>query len=199
MASRGRHAGTPARRQQILDAALALFAEGELAGVTVESLCYAAGCSVGSLYHHFGSKEGVTGALFLDGLQSINEGLLRRLADCRSAQQGVETVVGHYIDWVEANPAWARFLMSYRDLRLTEAGRAELRQVQEGQLGAVFQWFAPYVMAGEMKALPPATYIPIISAPVEDYVRLWLAGRTDTPPNAVRSIFAAAAWAGVAP
>ncbi len=63
----------------------------------------------------------------------------------------------------------------------------------------MFSWFAPFVATGRMKQLPPETYIPIISGPVEDYARLWLSGRARTPLAAVREVFADAAWGAVRP
>jgi AcrR family transcriptional regulator len=194
----GQHAATPARRQAILEAALACFTEDGIARVTVEQLCARAGCSVGSLYHHFGSKEGVAGALFLEALQDLNAGLIARLEGCTDAQAGVRAVVEHYADWVEAHPAWARFLIDYREIQFTEDDRRTLRAVYEQHFGAVFSWFATFVERGTMKNLPPETYIPLISAPIEDYTRMWLSGRTKTPPAAVKAVFAEAAWAAVA-
>lgn len=194
----GQHAATPARRQAILAAALACFAEEGIDRVTVESLCARAGCSVGSLYHHFGSKEGVAGALFLEGLQDLNAGLIQRLERCSGAEAGVRAVVEHYADWVEAHPEWARFLIGYRDIQFTARDRRVLRDIHQNHFGAVFSWFADFVAAGVMKNLPPDTYIPIISGPIEDYTRMWLSGRTATPPKAVKGVFADAAWAAVA-
>lgn len=191
------HAATPARRRAILRAALACFAEDGIDRVTVEQLCTRAGCSVGSLYHHFGSKEGVAGALFLECIGDLNAGLIERLEACEDAEAGVRAVVEQYAEWVEAHPERARFLIHYRDIQFTEGDRRRLKHVQNEHFGAVFSWFAPFVRAGAMKALPPATYIPIISGPIEDYTRAWLSGRTDRPPAAVKDVFAEAAWAAV--
>ena len=52
-------------------------------------------------------------------------------------------------------------------------------------------------MRRQMKQLPPETYIPIISGPIEDYARLWLSGRARSPITEVAGVFADAAWGAV--
>ena len=71
---------TPARRAAILDAALARFIGNGVEATTIEDLCRDAACSIGSLYHHFGNKEGVAGGLFIDGIQRLNADLLQAQA-----------------------------------------------------------------------------------------------------------------------
>jgi TetR/AcrR family transcriptional regulator len=46
-------------RQQILDAALGLFAQKGYAATTVREILFAAGVTAPSLYYHFGNKEGL--------------------------------------------------------------------------------------------------------------------------------------------
>ena len=38
-----------------------------------------------------------------------------------------------------------------------------------------------------MKALPIDTYVPIISGPIQDYTRYWLAGQVKESPAKVKS------------
>lgn len=197
MASRQSNSATPARRRAVLAAALECFDAHGIEATTIEQICERAGCSVGSLYHHFGSKEGLASRLFLDGVQDLDAGLLRRLEGCVSAEEGVRSVVLHYADWVCANAAHARFLLHSRNIDFAPEAKAELRRLYHNHFGAVFSWFAPHVMRGEMKQLPPETYIPIISGPVEDYARLWLSGRVRTPLAEVAEVFAEAAWGAV--
>ena len=53
-----------APRQQVMDAALNLFAERGYFNTSIPDLVGASGVSTGSIYHHFGDKEGVAKALF---------------------------------------------------------------------------------------------------------------------------------------
>jgi AcrR family transcriptional regulator len=191
------HPGTLARREQILAAALECFTESGLEAATMEQICDRARCSIGSLYHHFGSKSGVASRLFIEGLADLNAGLIQRLEACETAEAGVRAVVLHYADWVAAHPELGRFLLHSRDIDFSPEARAELRAMYHNHFGAVFSWFGVFVVRGEMKQLPPETYIPIISAPIEDYARLWLVRRVRTPLAEVAEVFADAAWAAV--
>ncbi|MFW6091821.1 MAG: TetR/AcrR family transcriptional regulator [Actinomycetota bacterium] len=52
-----------ARRQQVIDAAAALFAEKGLDGTTTAEICRAAGMSSGNVFHYFSSKREIFYAL----------------------------------------------------------------------------------------------------------------------------------------
>jgi len=190
-------AGTPGRRQAILAAALDCFHEVGIEATTIDQIRERAHCSIGSLYHHFRSKEGVASRLFIDGIADLNAGLIRRLEACDSAEAGVRAVVLHYADWVAAHPELARFLLHSRDINFSPEARSEIKAMYHNHFGAVFSWFGVFVLRGEMKQIPPETYIPIISGPIEDYARLWLSGRARTPLAEVADVFADAAWGAV--
>lgn len=190
-------AATSARREAILAAALDCFNRTGIQATTIEQIRAAAQCSIGSLYHHFRNKEGIASALFIEGIGSLNAGLLQRLEQCDSAEAGVRTVVLHYADWVGEHAELARFLLHSREINFAADARAQLKAMYLSHFGSVFSWFGRFVLRGEMKQLPPETYIPIISGPVEDYARLWLSGRTRTPLAEVADIFADAAWNAV--
>jgi AcrR family transcriptional regulator len=190
-------AGTVARRASILDAALGCFSDLGVAATTVEDICRGAGASVGSLYHHFGSKEGVAAGLFIDGIRRLNADLVAKLGRCRTAEAGVRLVVTQYCDWVQRHPDLARYLVNSRDITFSETDRAVVHEIRRQHLTEVFTWFAPFVARGEMKRLPVDTYVPIISGPIQDYVRHWLEGQTQSPPAKVKQVFADAAWNAV--
>lgn len=190
-------AGTRARRQSILSAALDCFTRFGLASTTVEDICRESGASIGSLYHHFGSKEGVASGVFIDGIQRLNADLVKKLKRRKSAEAGVRLVVTQYCDWVTKHPDLARFLLHSRDIAFPDAARTELKRIHRDYIVEVFSWFAPFVTAGDMKRLPPDTYVPIISGPIQDYTRNWLAGQSQSSPVEVKGIFADAAWAAM--
>ena len=192
------HAGSRDRRAAILSAALACFNETGIEATTIEAIRERAGCSIGSLYHHFKSKEGLASRLFVDGIADLNAGLIARLEACDGPEAGVRACVEHYAQWVDANLERARFLLHSRDINFSPDARAELKRMYHVHFGAVFSWFGPFVLRGAMKQLPPETYIPIISGPVEDYARLWLSGRARAPVSEMAPVFADAAWAAVA-
>src|SRR5215470_14374357 len=74
--ARVRSAASERRRKSILDAALACFLERGVAATTTEEIRDRSGASIGSIYHHFGDKEGLAGALYVEGIRSYQEGFL---------------------------------------------------------------------------------------------------------------------------
>ena len=191
-----RDEATAQRKQQVVAAALKCFTDKGVEKTTVADICRESGCSVGSLYHHFGNKEGLAGELFIHAIGLLNQDLLDRLRRVRTVASGVRMVVTQYSDWVTAYPDYARFLHS-GEVEFTPAARKRLREMYLTHINAVFDWFHPYVTAGQMRALPPETYIPLISGPIRDYTRQWLSGRVQKEPAAVKGVFAEAAWNAV--
>jgi AcrR family transcriptional regulator len=189
-------AATVARRASVLRAALSCFTRSGIEGTTIGDIQRAARCSVGSLYHHFGSKEGIAEELFIEGIGRFNRGMLRRLRQSQGAEESVKAVVRFYCDWSTRNRALASYLHS-RDIDFSEQARERLKAVYRDYITQVFTWFAPFVASGEMRALPPDSYVPLISGPIQEYVRRWLSGHYERPPGAMKELFADAAWKSV--
>ena len=89
------------RRDQILDAANALFAERAYDEVSIEDIARSAGVARGRVYHYFGGRKEVYIGL-LERLGALRE---ERLAPPvgRSARARVADSVTRWLDWTEAN------------------------------------------------------------------------------------------------
>ena len=197
MAKGSIRAGTAVRKSQILEAALACFSDVGIEATTVADIRRRADCSIGSIYHHFGSKEGIASALFIDGTERLNADLMRKLNRCKTAERAVKTVVTQYSDWVTRHRDLAAYLLNSRDIAMSAEAREELRNINRAHIRRVFGFFAGFVANGEMKILPVETYIPIISGPIQDYARHWLAGQFKDSPARVKAVFADAAWSAM--
>jgi AcrR family transcriptional regulator len=90
-----------ARRDQILDAASALFAERGYEEVSIEEIARAAGVTRGLVHHYFGGRKQVYVAL-LERLGAAHEERLPRPVG-RSARARVADSVSRWLDWAEAN------------------------------------------------------------------------------------------------
>lgn len=189
-------AATVARRASVLRAALECFTRNGIDGTTIGDIQKSARCSVGSLYHHFGSKEGIAEELFIEGISRFNQGMVRRLRRAQGAEESVKAVVRFYCDWSTRNRALASYLHS-RDIDFSADARVRLKDVYRSYIKEVFVWFAPFVASGEMRALPADAYVPLISGPIQEYVRRWLSGHYERPPGAMKELFADAAWKAV--
>jgi AcrR family transcriptional regulator len=89
------------RREQIIDAANALFAERAYDEVSIEDIANAAGVTRGLVHHYFGGRKEVYLAL-LERLGAKREQDLRPPVG-RSARARVADSVSRWLDWTEAN------------------------------------------------------------------------------------------------
>jgi AcrR family transcriptional regulator len=89
------------RREQILDAANALFAERAYDEVSIEDIASSAGVTRGLVHHYFGGRKDVYIAR-LERLGAQREHQLRPPVG-RSARARVADTVSRWLDWTEAN------------------------------------------------------------------------------------------------
>lgn len=93
----------------ILAAAAELYEPHGIHETSVEAIAERAGVSIGSVYSHFGSKDGLAFAVASDALRELED----QLATVRSCPTAAEraTAAGHaYLNFAVAHPAIARYL-----------------------------------------------------------------------------------------
>lgn len=196
---RRRWAKTDATQQRILNSATRVFRERGYSAATIGEVVTASGASTGSIYHHFGGKEGIAAALYLRALTDYQAGFLAALRARRGPRAGIEAVVRHDIEWIEAHPAAARLLLADREAQAAAGGSAELRAANRAFFAAVQAWLAPHVADGAIRRLDPDLFEALVLGPSHEYARHRLAGRATTPLAAAGRVLAAAAWSAVSP
>jgi AcrR family transcriptional regulator len=189
-----RHARSALRRRQVLDAALACFAEKGVEATAIEEICTASGASVGSVYHQFDSKTGVAAAVYLDALADFQASITHSVVPEATARDGILAVVSAHIGWVEANPVRARFLQQARHTEVVAARAPEIADLNRALGQAVGAWMAPHVAAGRLRALPVDLFIALLLGPAQEYVRGRLSGRGGASPEAAIEALGEAAW-----
>lgn len=187
----------PSRKDDILQAALACFSESGVDATTIEMIRDRSGASIGSLYHHYGNKERIIGALYLTGVGQYAALLDAGLQEAKSAEAVVKLFVTSYVDWVSANPEWARFILHSRGR--VEAGEMgeELREANRQQGRRIAELLAEHRKAGAFKALSAELFNSVVIGPTHDYARNWLAGRTRVDLIDCREELAQIAWESV--
>lgn len=80
MRADGRTARRAGTRQQIFDAAIALFAERGFSTTSVDDIAERAGIAKGSIYYHFGSKDQLFREMLDEGMRAVTA-RLREAAD----------------------------------------------------------------------------------------------------------------------
>ena len=178
----------------ILMAALECFNTRGVAGTTIAEIRAKAGASVGSIYHHFGSKEAIAAALYLEGLREYQRGFVERVRRHRTAEAGIKAAVGYHLAWVRSHQAWARYLLHTREAAFLTDAEDDIRKLNRAFFADVDAWGTPHVEAGALARLPSPLFFAILLGPAQLYARHWLAGRTDLPPERARGVLGSAAW-----
>jgi AcrR family transcriptional regulator len=189
-----RASATAARRRTILAAALECFTEHGYAAAAIDDVRRRSGASVGSIYHHFGSKQELFGALYVEGMADYQEGALALLRAAPGARAGIEALVCHHLEWVSVNPDLARFLLAGRETEVRLASEARLREVNRAFFAAIEAWLEPHVAAGRLRDLPFDRFHALLIGPSQELARHWLAGRARGSPAAAAETLADAAW-----
>jgi len=183
------------RRDGILSAALECFLVRGLDGASIEQICRRSGASVGSVYHHFGGKEGLAGAVYLAALvdyQAIFLAVLREHAD--DAQEGVRAIVGAHLRWcLFDRPDRARFLLFHG---AAARGAGGLQEANDEFFAAVLVWWRPHAHYGTLRELGPDLDLAyaLWLGPAQEYCRLRLARRNLAELDRSEPMLADAAW-----
>ena len=188
---------TADRRGEILEAALAVFTRHGYQRATIEEIRAASGASTGSIYHHFGGKEELAAALYVEGLRAYQRSFLDVLARGDDAEGTVRAIVANHLDWVASNPEMARYLLSTRAAEVVRATDRELRTMNRGVIGATREWIDREVDAGVLRALPTALYYAILIGPAQEFARQWLRARDAEAMREAERVLPDAAWRAV--
>ncbi|WP_342242916.1 TetR/AcrR family transcriptional regulator [Pseudomonas sp. OTU5201] len=189
--------GRPSRKDDILQAALACFSEQGVDATTIEMIRDRSGASIGSLYHHFGNKERIIAALYLEGVSGYARLLEAGFAKVHSAEGCIKLLVACYVDWVLENPDWARFILHSRGrVEASELGE-QLRETNRLHHGRIEEILRPHRESGAYREMPRDCFVSVVIGPVQDFTRNWLAGRTRTSLADCRELFMQVAWDAV--
>jgi len=182
-----------------LGGALNCFNESGLEPTTIEMIRVRCDTSVGAIYHHFKSKEGLAAALFFSALGDQHALMEKQLAVVAEGniEGRIEAMVCSYMQWVSKQPALARFLFQARSYVSKGPHGDELVQQNKAYFAPIAAWLAEGIKQGYLRSLPRETYAHLIMGPAESYCKAWLAGRAATRPQQVATEFARAAWRSV--
>jgi AcrR family transcriptional regulator len=183
-----------ARRRAILDAALDVFLEYGVEAASVEEVRRRSGASVGSLYHRFGSKEGIAAAVYVDALADYQAQFVTALDRAHDGAEGVRSVVRTHMRWVRGNPDRAQFLFAVAGADVRRAASIELRDLNEPFFARVESWLRGRVEAGEIRGASFDVVYALWLGPSQELARLWLARGRRGALRTETALLANAAW-----
>lgn len=134
----------------ILTAALRVFAESGQQGFTVNAVVAAGGVSLGSLYHHFGSFDGLAAALYIRCMDQLCDEMVAALTRCRTARTGVQAWVASYLRFTEEHRDVALFLHASAYSGYLVAHAEEIGAAKTEKFAAIMQWMGARMERGEV-------------------------------------------------
>ena len=191
----------PGRRSElkrsILRQALACFNEVGIEATNIETIRAQCDTSVGAIYHHFGSKEGIVAALFFAALE--DQGVLRDryLQHANTAHEGIVALVRSYVEWVSEQPDWARFVFQSRFAVSSGPFKDELLSRNKLRNQQLADWMGVEGRKAHFSHLPAELLPSLIIGAAQSYSRAWLSGRVKKSPSEYADVLAEAAWRSI--
>ncbi|MFD8497900.1 TetR/AcrR family transcriptional regulator [Amycolatopsis sp. NPDC059657] len=121
--------GTPARREQLLTAATALFGERGFHAVSMEDIGAAAGITGPSVYRHFPSKAALMVAIGHRAADRLAVGADQAMR-CADESEALRRLAASYVDTLRNTPELS-VSFSGDPVMLPERDKADLRRVQK--------------------------------------------------------------------
>jgi AcrR family transcriptional regulator len=181
-----------ARRRQLLDVALAEFAERGFSGVSMDRVAEAAGVTKPVLYQHFGSKRALYLELVDDVSARLESAVLKATADAASPREQVEAGFLVYFRFVAEHGDAYRLLFDAdhrRDVDLTEA----VLRVEEAFARAVAEMIEVEGLSNDDRLLLARGIVGIGEVTARQALR---SGDIDDPDRMAQQV-ATLAWAGL--
>lgn len=174
-------------RERLLEAATELFAENGYDAVNVETLRKRAGVSNGSFFHLFAAKDDLAADLLVTCVADYQAAIIKALARCETAADGIAAMIRGHIRWVINNPDKARFMLD--DARAAWFAKATDRLNTHNKAfgAAIERWRAPLTAQGHLRDVPVGIFVATVAGPVNMLCRAWVSGRQLTSASPQRS------------
>jgi AcrR family transcriptional regulator len=96
---------------RILQTALQLFSEKGYDATSVREICEAAGITKPTLYHFYGSKEGVYRTLVHGTFEEYRQGVRERVEAPATLEQRLQSIARGHFEYTREHPSLVRFLL----------------------------------------------------------------------------------------
>ena len=190
-------AATPEKsvKRLILDTALDLFTANGYFNTSVHHIQKNAGISIGSIYHHFNSKEAIAKAIYDELIDQMSHAVLSIMKDHDSTKDRCFAVISYLFDLTAHDPQKMNYML--------HANHREFIPDQKPVCSSVpFEMIANMIPqgmnAGEIKAMDPIAASVCIFGPALRLIHLKLDGVLAKPLSAYFDEIWSAIWEGVA-
>jgi TetR/AcrR family transcriptional regulator len=169
---------------RILKKALELFSDRGYDATSVREICEAAGVTKPTLYHFYGSKEGVYRAIVEGALERFSANLIHTLAVEGSLGDRLRRMARMYVDAAVREPDLARFLMALIHNPPRSAPATDFVGFYEGILRQLAHVIDTAVAQGELAPGPTEVRLLVFMGAIGEAMHgHLLAGRPDLTPE----------------
>lgn len=183
---------------RVLRAAAVVFAKHGIRGGSIHTIARRSRVSIGSIYHHFGDRDGVARALFSRQLEGLLSHVGPAFVGAGNARQALDALVDAYLDWVQQNMQAARFLFFAGPAELQANEAAPLDAAKAAYMAPMIARVQAFVRAGVLRDMPLPVFEVIVVAPVAELARRYVAGANALLAPACVNALKEALWRSVA-
>ena len=174
---------------RILNKALELFSSKGYDATSVREICQAAGITKPTLYHFYGSKEGVYRALVDDTLEDFSKSLVARLAEPGSAEERLKGVARTYFEEGRRNRELMRFIFGLIHNPPSSAPKTDFTRFYEGIVGEIARVVEAGVEKGEIAPGPTEVRMLVLMGALgESLCGYLMTGRPELAPGLADSL-----------
>lgn len=181
----------------LLDSALELYERAGPHAFTVHAVADAAGVSLGSLYHHFSSFDGLRAALYARCVCEMLDELAEATSGARTARAGIHAHTVAYLRFARTHTAAASFIHGAADVRFLPDHAAAIATAKAPRLEVIGDWLNVHVRAGRIVELPEPLLEMLIVGPVSETIRRWLAGDPGVDLDEAERVMPERVWRSV--
>lgn len=177
----------------LLECALSIYETSGLEGLSLAAIESKSGQKIPSGL----GLEDILGDLFLFGLYDHQLGVLAAFQSNVSAEEGIKGLIAFHLDWHLEKRSLAKFLVEYKPPRENAKFSEKRKLMNKAFVPQIMSWLMPRIASGEIRTLPPELYHAFLFAPVQEYSKNWLFGKSKNPPDKMKDAFQAAVWASL--
>ena len=182
-------------RRRVLDATIDLFSRSGWRGFTIHAVSKRSRVSLGSLYHHFGSMDGIAAAAWTRAIVHLLDTLVARCTSRRSARASVEALVLGYLDFTEHHRPEALFIHASSWASFMPEHAADIAQAKEAAFAPLLAHFQAHASA--LVPASPRLLELLLIGPAAETARRWLSNDPTIDLAEARRVLPGAAWRAV--
>ncbi|MCK9899522.1 TetR family transcriptional regulator [Parafrankia colletiae] len=180
--------------ERLLTAALDVYADRGPDGFTVTAVTAASGTSLGSLYHHFGTFDGLAAALYGRCMDRLLDRLVHAVEQTDGAAAGIRAAVTAYLQFVGEEPAAARVIHLSGFAPRTPEQAERFAGGKAPRISRLLAWLRPHTRSGQIVDVPDLLIEMLLIGPPAELARRWLAGAADIDLVAAADILPERVW-----